>query len=152
MLALVIITSVLLGAQVAHSADPGAGCMGCHVMHPQLDSLRKGNHAKVTTCQDCHVPHGPAAGKLYSVASDGLRHVVLSSLNAAPPVIRIHRAGAEVVQANCIRCHGVEAARTPTQAGQPRPLPQPKTSAHADSTRMCVECHGETSHKHPQRG
>ncbi|MFZ1615025.1 MAG: NapC/NirT family cytochrome c [Holophaga sp.] len=129
------------------AADPGTVCMGCHLMRPQLDSLRAGSHGKVTSCPDCHEPHDSAAHRLYAVASDGLRHLFLTSLNAAPARIRIHRAGAEVVQANCIRCHGVAENRTvQVNPTVPRPMPQPKTSAHVHSGQMCADCHGTTSH------
>jgi len=151
MFALIAI-SLLLGAGGTAPVDPNANCMACHIMRPKLDSLRAGNHAKVASCSDCHEPHGNLVLRLYSVASDGIRHALITTLQATPPVIRIHRAGAEVVQANCIRCHGTEAERSaPANAKLPRPMPQPKTSAHANSTRMCAECHSDTSHPRLQR-
>lgn len=138
---------LLLGGSRPGLANPNAACLRCHRMAPQLDSLRASSHGKVTACPDCHEPHGSGAQRLYAVASDGLRHAVLASLDAAPKVIRIHRPGAEVVQANCIRCHGAEGNHPiPDTLGLPRPKPQPKTSAHVDASRMCVGCHGETAH------
>lgn len=147
-----IAIALMLGAGAGIPVDPGAGCTACHLMRPQLETLRAGSHAKVASCPDCHEPHGNTVRRLYAVASDGLRHGLLATLGAQPAVIRIHRAGAEVVQANCIRCHGFEESRAiQANPSLPRPKPQPKTSAHADSQRICFECHRETSHPLQQR-
>lgn len=118
-------------------------------MAPQHTSWRKGNHAKAALCEDCHLPYGAAAQRSQAMAADGLRHAAMTTLGATPPVIRLHGAGAQVVQANCVRCHPRAASQaTPGKdaAKAPRPLPQPATAAHADASRACAECHRETSH------
>jgi cytochrome c nitrite reductase small subunit len=120
-------------------------------MAPRLASLKSSDH-KAAACEDCHEPHnGYLRGFLFK-ASDGLRHLAMSILHAEPRVIRIHAAGADTVQENCIRCHTQVSPQTDFRAENPllpspkSPQPIPKTAAHADATRACVECHRETPH------
>ena len=142
-----IITSLLLISGNTVAANPNAGCVKCHLMRPKQDSLRLGNHGKVATCPDCHEPQGGAVRGFYSVGANGIRHALVTALGVDPSPVRIHQVGAAVVQQNCIRCHGTEPdPRPPVSAQTPRPKPQPKTAAHADTARRCVECHRQTSH------
>ena len=143
----IIALSLLIGLGGQDSSGPKTGCMSCHCMRTKLDALRASSHGKVTTCRDCHERHGGDSRRLFSEVSDGFRHVLLTAAGAEPSVIRIHGPGAEVVQANCIRCHGLDTDRS-SPSSVPRPKPQPKTSAHADVHRSCAECHRETSHAH----
>ena len=141
-------TVLLLAGSRAGSPKPAstrnAGCIGCHTMTSHHASWEKGNHAKVATCVDCHLPHGPFLRRTQAMAADGLRHAAIEGLHSAPDTLQIRGAGAKVVQANCLRCHP---RRPPSPTDDPsKPKPAPMTSAHADVNQPCAQCHRETSH------
>ncbi len=78
------------------------------------------------------------------MAADGLRHAAIEGLHPTPDSLRIRGAGAKVVEANCLRCHP---RRPPSPTDDPtKPKPVPMTSAHADASQACAQCHRETSH------
>lgn len=136
--------SLLLGGGLSAQAPPPSAaqsCQGCHVMKPQGATWRAGNHARAATCDDCHLPQGRGVPRAVSKAAEGLRHMAITALDAAPPVIRLQAAGAGIVEANCLRCHPRSAHRIPG-----RPQPTPATAAHSDRSRACLECHRETAH------
>ena len=97
------------------SNDPAA-CANCHIMNEQYDSWRKGPHHAAATCNDCHVPpHFPA--KYIAKAKNGYHHSSGFTLQPAVPdapgaklafeePIRIKAANSQILQANCLRCHG----------------------------------------------
>ena len=86
------------------SDDPGA-CINCHVMTPQFATWQRSSHARVATCNDCHVPHDNPVRTYAFKASDGTRHAFMFTFRLEPQVIRIKEEGVNVVQENCIRCH-----------------------------------------------
>lgn len=112
------------------SDDPKA-CINCHIMTPMYASWQHSSHARVTTCNDCHVPHDSVIRKYWFKAMDGARHSTLFTLRQEPQVFRARAESKEVIQANCLRCHGdnVHGATTEPQF-----------------TRSCVECHREVPH------
>lgn len=89
----------------SYLSDEPAVCMNCHVMTTQYATWERGNHGKVATCNDCHVPHTSLPRKYAFKAMDGLRHSTIFTLRLEPQVIRIKEAGSAVVQENCLRCH-----------------------------------------------
>jgi len=128
---------VLVVLRVSRAAsyltDDPAACVNCHVMGPQYASWQHSSHALVATCNDCHVPHDSVWRKYGFKAMDGARHSFMFTFKLEPQVIRIHEAGARVVQENCVRCHGGlfsgDAALAPHGGG-----------------RACIECHREVPH------
>lgn len=68
-----------------------------------------------------------------------MRHATIFTLRAEPQVIFIKEAGQEVVQQNCIRCHGEMLNSGNTKM---------YTSQYDDfrSERHCWECHREVPH------
>lgn len=122
------------------SDDPEA-CINCHIMIPQYASWQHSSHAKVASCNDCHVPHNNEINKYFFKAKDGLRHSVLFTLRQERQVIACIPESQEVIQENCIRCHAQtvsELKRSEVVAGSPNP--------HADTSRSCIECHREVPH------
>jgi cytochrome c nitrite reductase small subunit len=115
------------------SNDPAA-CVNCHVMAPQYASWQHSSHARVATCNDCHVPQD-FARKYAFKAYDGSRHAFMFTFKLEPQVIRIHRPGQMVVQENCVRCHGDMMETTLAVAG----------TAHGGG-RRCWDCHREVPH------
>ena len=120
----------------SYLGDDPATCVNCHIMAPQYATWATSSHARVATCNDCHVPHDNVIKKYAFKASDGTRHAFMFTFRLEPQVIRIHEAGADVVQDNCVRCHndllneiGPMFADTPHGAG-----------------RACWDCHREVPH------
>ncbi|QQS35029.1 MAG: cytochrome c nitrite reductase small subunit [Ignavibacteriales bacterium] len=135
-----------LGFVIAHisnatsylSDDPKA-CVNCHVMNPQFATWQRSSHARVTTCNDCHVPHDNFIRTYLFKASDGLRHATMFTFRLEPQVIRIHEAGRNVVQENCIRCHSdlINQTNLITMTGE---------SADHGNGKLCWDCHREVPH------
>lgn len=121
---------VLSNAASYMSDDPEA-CINCHIMTPMYASWKHSSHARVATCNDCHVPHDSLLRKYAFKASDGARHSAMFTLRLEPQVIRAREAAKPVIQANCIRCHGEQVHRATTEP---------------TFTRSCVECHREVPH------
>jgi len=86
------------------SNDP-AVCVNCHVMREQYDGWLHGSHHAVAGCNDCHLPHDNVLHKLFVKASNGYHHSQSFTLMDFPDPIRIKPGSAEVLEANCVRCH-----------------------------------------------
>jgi cytochrome c nitrite reductase small subunit len=124
---------------VSYLSDKPETCVNCHVMAPQYATWQHGSHGRVTTCNDCHVPHDTFVRKYLFKARDGLRHASMFTLRLEPQVIRIKEAGIGVVQENCIRCHGHLVDRVSLKEVT-------AMSAHAGDGPLCWSCHRETPH------
>ncbi len=85
------------------SNDPGA-CGNCHVMAAYRDAWQQGSHHVHATCNDCHTPHS-FVPKYFVKAQNGWNHSLRFTLQDFPDPIRIRPASAQVVEANCLRCH-----------------------------------------------
>jgi cytochrome c nitrite reductase small subunit len=114
------------------SDDPKA-CINCHIMAPEYATWQHSSHARVTNCNDCHVPHTSLAAKYYFKAKDGMRHSTLFTLRLEPQVIQTTEASRQVIEGNCRRCHS--------------DLIEGVTDAvHSGSDRACMDCHREVPH------
>ena len=124
---------------VSYLSDDPHACMNCHVMTPQFATWQRSSHARVATCNDCHVPHDNFFRTYYFKASDGLRHATMFTFRLEPQVIRIHEAGINVVQENCIRCHFslINQTEIVTVSGD--------TARHG-ADKLCWDCHREVPH------
>lgn len=127
------------GNAFSYLSDDPIACINCHVMAPQYATWQRSSHARVATCNDCHVPQDNAIRKYLFKAQDGLRHAGVFTLRLEPQVIRIKDAGAEAVQENCIRCHGTLTERI--QAGDVT-----LSDVHAGNGMLCWQCHREVPH------
>lgn len=114
------------------SDDPKA-CINCHIMAPQYATWQHSSHARVATCNDCHVPHDSLARKYGFKAMDGARHSYIFTLRQEPQVIRAREASKAVIQQNCVRCH------TST-------IQTIAADVHGGSSRACTDCHREVPH------
>jgi cytochrome c nitrite reductase small subunit len=120
----------------SYLSDKPETCINCHVMFPQYVSWQKSAHKNIT-CNQCHVPQDNFFRQYYFKASDGLRHSYMFTFRLEPQVIRIHKAGKEVVQENCVSCHSdlvnhIEQMRYEVSEGK--------------EGRYCWSCHTETPH------
>jgi len=123
-----------VGNAASYLSDKPETCINCHVMNTQYASWRISSHARIATCNDCHVPNDNILRKLFFKASDGLRHSTMFTLRLEPQVIRIKEAGIDVVQENCKRCHSDLISHTKL------------FKSESDKERKCWRCHQETPH------
>lgn len=123
------------------SNDPQV-CVGCHVMREQYDGWRHGSHHAVAVCNDCHLPHEGVVARLYVKALNGWNHSKAFTLQNFPEPIRIKPGNAQVLEANCLRCHGplVEAVTSHGTLGVPT---DPTLGADLYG---CVRCHASVGH------
>lgn len=118
--------------------DPKA-CINCHIMMPQYTTWQHSSHARVASCNDCHVPHSSLAAKYFFKAKDGMRHATLFTLGMEEQVIRITDPSKAVVQDNCLRCHGFVNDQVSTHGTTL------KDAQHGQG-RLCWDCHREVPH------
>ncbi len=128
-----------VGNATSYLSDDPRACMNCHVMAPQYATWERSSHARVTVCNDCHVPHDNAVRKYAFKAMDGTRHSFMFTFRMEPQVIRIHEAGASVVQQNCIRCHSDQVRNVKEKFVT-------FTGADHGEGKLCWDCHRETPH------
>ena len=97
------------------SNDPKA-CTNCHIMNEQFDSWRKGPHHAVAACNGCHVPPRFFA-KYLAKGLNGYHHSMGFTFQSPTPdqpgartvfdePIRIKPRNSQILQDNCLRCHG----------------------------------------------
>ncbi len=128
-----------VGNATSYLSDDPRACMNCHVMAPQFATWERSSHARVTVCNDCHVPHDNPFRKYAFKAMDGTRHSFMFTFRMEPQVIRIHEAGASVVQQNCIRCHSHQVQNVNEKFVT-------FTGAEHGAGKLCWDCHRETPH------
>ncbi|HYG77551.1 MAG TPA: cytochrome c nitrite reductase small subunit [Planctomycetota bacterium] len=86
------------------SSDPAA-CVNCHIMNDQYDSWRKSSHHAAAVCVDCHMPE-KFFEKIIAKADNGFRHSKGFTLQDFHEPIQITPRNSEILQNNCLRCHG----------------------------------------------
>ena len=134
-----------LGAYTFHEAkgtsylsnDPQA-CINCHIMNEQYDGWLHGPHGRVTTCNDCHVPHD-VVGKYLTKAEHGWRHSKAFTLNDFHEPIQITPSSLEVVLNNCVRCHQSMVDSVTSHAASYPTISEPAAT-------NCVQCHAHVAH------
>ncbi len=133
------ILTVRISNAFSYLSDNPEACVNCHVMAPQFATWQNSSHARVTVCNDCHVPHDSFLRKYAFKAQDGMRHATMFTLRMEPQVIHIKEAGIGVVQENCIRCHENLVGRISASnvTGQ--------NNVHGQGL-LCWQCHRETPH------
>jgi cytochrome c nitrite reductase small subunit len=117
------------------SSDPAA-CANCHIMRRELDSWQKASHHGAARCVDCHLPHD-LVGKYVAKAVNGFNHSKAFTLQDFPEPIRITPRNADILQDNCLRCHGPLVHELAASA-----------TAQGDENR-CVHCHVSVGHGEP---
>jgi cytochrome c nitrite reductase small subunit len=86
------------------STNPKA-CVNCHIMQPQYDAWQKSSHHGVAVCIDCHLPHD-FVPKYLAKAENGWRHGEKFTTQVFVEPIVVQAKGREILQENCLRCHG----------------------------------------------
>lgn len=80
-------------------------CVNCHIMRPQFDAWQKASHHTVASCVDCHLP-ADGLYKWIAKASNGYHHSRGFTMQDFAEPIRIKAMNADILQQNCLRCHG----------------------------------------------
>lgn len=86
------------------SNDPKA-CVNCHVMRDQYEGWLKSSHHTVT-CNDCHVPNDNIVRKFIAKGENGYHHSKGFTLEDFHEPIMIKAKNSQILQDNCLRCHG----------------------------------------------
>jgi cytochrome c nitrite reductase small subunit len=107
--------------------------MNCHVMTTPYVTWQHSSHGRVTTCNDCHVPHDGLLSKYGFKARDGLWHATVFTMRWEPQVIRLSPGAVPVVEANCRRCHA-------------QVVENVSLATHAGGDLRCWDCHRELPH------
>lgn len=122
-----------VGRASSYLGDDPRTCINCHVMTDAYLSWQNSSHARVTTCNDCHLPHDNPLVRNAFKAKDGLWHSTVFTMRWEPQVIRLSSMAVPVVQGNCLRCH--EHAMSKVQQ-----LPA------GEFERLCWDCHRDVPH------
>ena len=121
----------------SYLSDDPATCINCHVMIPQFATWQNSSHARVASCNDCHVPQDNVFRKYLFKAKDGLRHSYVFTFRLEPQVIRATKMAKEAIQENCLRCHGnLVHSVSLEQTGSMDP----------SDALLCWDCHRQTPH------
>jgi cytochrome c nitrite reductase small subunit len=120
------------------SSDPSA-CVNCHIMQRQYDGWQKASHHQQAVCIDCHVPQD-FVSKYLVKAENGWRHGKLFTTGGFVEPIEVKPAGRQILEDNCVRCHGSLTAEM-----------APGRELHAelaanDGGRVCTRCHADVGH------
>ncbi|MFN0058484.1 MAG: cytochrome c nitrite reductase small subunit [Planctomycetota bacterium] len=114
------------------STDPTA-CVNCHIMRPQYDAWQKSSHHTVATCVDCHLPAAGVA-KWIAKGRNGFNHSWAFTFQDFAEPIEVAPFNREILEANCLRCHGDLVHELLTaQVGE-------------SATPQCVRCHAAVGH------
>jgi cytochrome c nitrite reductase small subunit len=89
----------------SYLSDDPRTCVNCHVMREFHDGWQHGSHHAVATCNDCHIPASFPAKYLVK-AENGFWHSVRFTLQDFHEPIRIRPKNRDVLNDNCLRCHG----------------------------------------------
>ena len=119
------------------STDPKA-CANCHIMNDQYASWTKGPHHGDARCVDCHLPRDTVE-KYLAKALNGYHHSKGFTLQDFHEPILIKPRNAEILQNNCLRCHG-DLVHDALVAGARGTQP-----AEVEDGR-CVHCHRGVGH------
>ena len=106
-------------------------CGRCHAMDYQVETYQHSPHAEAAHCGDCHDPHGLVTGSAFA-AYTGTRDVYRVVTNTTPLEIKATNLSKNVIQENCMRCHG----DVMTQVG----------NTSDDGGSYCFHCHRNTVH------
>lgn len=134
-----VLFTLHVGRATSYLSDKPEACVNCHVMAPYFATWQNSSHGRFTVCNDCHVPQDNIFEKYFFKASDGLRHSYMFTFRLEPQVIRIHKAGRNAVQRNCVRCHSEQIHPISVRAITAQ-------SIQEEGQGYCWDCHRETPH------
>lgn len=117
---------------VAERISKPTFCATCHNMRPELAAFRRGAHAKLASCNDCHLPNTNAVSHWFWDGVFGVKDLVrynLGTFAQQPANIEATDITRRMIQENCRRCHA-------------------RLVSHVDvAGRECWSCHREMYHR-----
>lgn len=90
---------------VSYFSENPKVCTHCHIMKQQFQAWTSSGHHHVATCNDCHLPH-QGFQKYLAKARNGWNHSVAFTLENFPEPIQITPRSRQILEKNCVRCHG----------------------------------------------
>lgn len=117
----------------SYLSDNPKACVNCHIMRDEYDSWRKSSHHAAAVCVDCHLPRD-LIGKYVAKAQNGYHHSEAFTFQDFHEPIMIKPKNAQILQDNCLRCHGdlVHAIVSGSTTGR--------------NAVQCVHCHRSVGH------
>ncbi len=103
-------------------------CGGCHTLEQQFEAWSHAGAHRRGKCVDCHLPNQNTALHYAWKSIDGIKDLTLFYSGMTSDHVKISSKGAEVLQANCIRCHE-------------------STVDLVAQDRKCWECHRRLQHR-----
>jgi cytochrome c nitrite reductase small subunit len=122
------------------SDDPNA-CANCHIMRTELDGWHKSTHKAVATCNDCHVPHD-VIPKYLTKLENGYAHSRAFTFQDFHEPIVMRPQSKNIVQENCVRCHGEMVSPLLASAINTRLTAHDMRKQQVD----CIQCHRAVGH------
>jgi cytochrome c nitrite reductase small subunit len=116
----------------AYAGTASETCANCHVMDSMYENYYHGSHHEWAECAGCHLPHDNLVNYYVEKGRQGMHDVYVFGMGQAPALIRLSEHSQEIIQQNCIRCHG-QAVET-IMVGLP------------PFERSCWECHRTMAH------
>jgi cytochrome c nitrite reductase small subunit len=129
-------TFVIVTDAPAYAGTASETCANCHVMDSMYENYYHGAHKPWAECANCHLPHDSLLSYYFEKGRQGMHDVYVFGTGTTPEVIRLKAHSKEIIQKNCVDCHG-GAVETIMVGVQP-------------FERYCWECHRNTAHG--QRG
>jgi len=112
--------------------DPTA-CVNCHIMIEQYDGWQHSSHKAFAGCNDCHVPHAFPANFI-TKGLNGFNHSWAFTTGRFHEPIRINKRNAQVLEENCLYCHGELVGSVHPRGDRP------------EDSLSCVKCHKSVGH------
>jgi cytochrome c nitrite reductase small subunit len=110
----------------AKSAEPDF-CASCHVMESEYEAWFHSSH-RTFKCVECHLPNDNFVNHGMMKSIEGMRDMFLFYSGQVPERIELSQNGAQMVVANCKRCHAEMISRI-------------------NEERNCWSCHRRLSHR-----
>ena len=122
----------------AYLTNDPAACANCHVMQEHFDTWQASSHKHVAACNDCHLPHGNLAAKMYVKSDNGFFHSLAFTTGEYHDPIQIKRRNRKVTQGACMACHQ-DIVHQMVVEGDDEAAPS------------CIHCHSDVGHAHKAR-
>ncbi len=129
-LAVGLIGGILIAVCVSattRATDQAAFCGGCHAMAEAAWTHKQSIHAR-EDCNSCHLPAALVA-RMPKKAAIGFHDFYVNTTSSVPPLIEASKSMKQIVNDNCIRCHGATISKV-----------------NMNTKEYCTDCHRAVPH------